>query len=187
MNKLCDQDAVEEKFVVPAGTLGEAPHFMSCCHSLSVESLVSTVPPPLMLPCTPYSSSQVTWPMQNKGLLHYNFWLGNSFSNKIWKSIEKNLHRSIKGRDIKKRKDVSAPLSFSLEAKFQLEEIALEQLNGSVRASPRQEQGGVSFLAGVLVFVHIGLHQVGHLTGVHLTTLAVTHLNKTNKRHSDSQ
>lgn len=63
-----------------------------------------------------------------------------------------------------------------MEAKFQLEEIALEQLNGSVRAPPRQEQGGLSFLAGVLVFVHVGLHQVGHLTGVHLTTLAVTHL-----------
>lgn len=74
-------------------------------------------------------------------------------------------------------------MSFSLEAKFQLEEIALEQLNGSVRAAPRQEQGGLSFLAGVLVFVHIGLHQVGHLTGVHLATLAVTHLNK--KNHSD--
>lgn len=60
-------------------------------------------PPHPALPCCPYSSSQVTWSMQNKGLLHYNFWLGNSLSNKIWKSIEKNLH-SIKGRDIKKRK-----------------------------------------------------------------------------------
>lgn len=117
--------------------------------------------------------------MQNKGLLHYNFWLGNSFSNKIWKSIEKNLHHSIKGRDIK-TENVGSPLSFSLEAKFQLEEIALEQLNGSVRASPHQQQGGISFLAGVLVFVHVGLYQVGHLTGVHLTTLAVTHLRKKN-------
>lgn len=75
-------------------------------------------------------------------------------------------------------------MSFSLEAKFQQEEIALEQLNGSVRASPRRQQGGASLLAGVLVFVHIGLHQVRHLTGVHLTTLAVTHLRR---QHSESQ
>lgn len=121
--------------------------------------------------------------MQNKGLLHYNFWLGNSFfSNKIWKSIEKNLHHSIKGRY--QKENVGAPLSFSLEAKFQQEEIALEQLNGSVRASPRRQQGGASLLAGVLVFVHVGLHQVRHLTGVHLTTLAVTHLRR---QHSESQ
>lgn len=35
-----------------------------------------------------------------------------------------------------------------------------------------------SFLAGVFVFVHVGLHQVGHFTGVHLATLAVTHLKR---------
>lgn len=105
-------------------------------------------PPPTRYPALLTVVPQVTWSMQNKGLLHYNFWLGNSFSNKIWKSIEKNLHRSIKGRDIKKE-NVGSPLSFSLEAKFQLEEIALEQLNGSVRASPRQ-QAGFHFLRACL-------------------------------------
>lgn len=43
--------------------------------------------------------------------------------------------------------------------------------------------GGVasSFLAGALVFVHVGLHQVGHFTGVHLTALAVTNLKNKNR------
>jgi len=63
-----------------------------------------------------------------------------------------------------------------LEAKFQPEEIALCSWVREGVATPAS--GGVSFLAGVLVFVHVGLHQVGHLTGVHLTTLAVTHLRK---------
>lgn len=53
-------------------------------HWLSVEraavvrwALLLTI---LVLPCAACSSSQVIWSMQNKGLLHYNFWLGNSFS-----------------------------------------------------------------------------------------------------------
>ena len=42
----------------------------------------------------------------------------------------------------------------------------------------------MSFLAGVLVFVYIGLHQVGHLTGVHFTTFAVAHLRKNTRTRS---
>lgn len=51
------------------------------------------------------------------------------------------------------------------EASFQLEEIAL----GAAESL-------VLFFASVFVFVHVGLHQVGHFTGVHLAAFTVAHL-----------
>lgn len=55
-----------------------------------------------------------------------------------------------------------------------------------MRARPRQQSAGASLLAGVLVFIHVGFHQVGHLAGVHLATLAVTHLGG-GKEHGEGQ
>lgn len=83
---------------------GRGSHWVSCCHSLSGASVVSTIP---MLPVllTVVLKSHDLGKIKGSCITISDWVI--FFPNKIWNSIEKNLHRSIKGRDIKKRKKVA--------------------------------------------------------------------------------